>query len=63
MEAREELSNANDEKMRAIKVANAENIMICIADIKNQLSDKKFDAAAQSAIRLRYLEKLKQEIG
>lgn len=62
MEARQELSEANAEKKIEIERRTIENKMLCIADIKDQLCDKKFDKAAQSTIRLRYLEKLIEEV-
>lgn len=63
LDMREELDNIKDEvrlRVFAIKVADAK--MACIDEIKRQLDEKELNGATQNTTRLRYLEKLIEEI-
>ena len=63
LEAREQLSNANSaEDIRQITIETMENKLSTIDAIKQNFIDGKLEDAAQNTIRLRYLEKLNEEI-
>lgn len=63
LEAREALSNAKTpEDIRQITIENMEHRLEAIDSIKQNFIDRKFEDAAQNTIRLRYLEKLNEEI-
>jgi molecular chaperone HscB len=63
LEMREELEGASDnEQVRSLFVKATDDKMAIIDDIKKQLAESNFDEAAQSTIKLRYLEKFIEEI-
>jgi len=63
LEIRERLSDAtSQEEIRQLTIETMENKLETIDSIKQNLIDKKFEAAAQDTIKLRYLEKLAEEI-
>ena len=63
METREELEDAdNADEIRNLLIKNTEERMGCVDDIKENFEQNKLDQAAQNTIRLRYLEKLAEEI-
>ncbi len=63
LDMHERLFNANSpEKIREITIENMENKLDAIDSIKQNFIDGKLEDAAQNTIRLRYLEKLAEEI-
>jgi len=63
LEMREELENADSsEQIRTLIVHAIDDRMAVIDDIKNQFAQGKLDDAAQSTIKLRYMEKYIEEI-
>jgi molecular chaperone HscB len=63
LETRERLENAaNNNEIRALSIEAADGRLKAIDDIKHDLSEGKLAQAASSAIKLRYLEKLIEEI-
>jgi molecular chaperone HscB len=63
LDAREALENANTpEENREIAVRTADERIACIDTIKAALSAGELEKAAQNTIRLRYIEKLTEEI-
>ncbi|MCE3231953.1 MAG: molecular chaperone protein containing DnaJ domain [Rickettsiaceae bacterium] len=63
LETREQLENATtSDDLRTMSVSAAESRLQAIDEIKEYLAQEKLEDAAQSAIKLRYLEKLIQEI-
>jgi molecular chaperone HscB len=63
LEMREELEGINDEtELRTFAIKATDTKMACIDEIKKQLEEKELNGATQNTIRLRYLEKLIEEI-
>lgn len=63
LDAREKLSDATTEnEIRSIAIENMENKLTTIDEIKQNFTERKLEEAAQNTIRLRYLEKLAEEI-
>lgn len=63
LEARERLHEAKSEdEIRALTIETMENKLSTIDALKQNLHERKLEEAAQNTIRLRYLEKLNEEI-
>lgn len=63
LDAREKLSEAtSSEEIRQITIEAVENKLSCIDTIKQNFIDENLEEAAQNTIRLRYLEKLIEEV-
>lgn len=63
LESRERLSDATTEnEIRVLTIENMENKLTTIDEIKQNFTQRKLEEAAQNTIRLRYLEKLAEEI-
>lgn len=63
LEAREELAHIDSvDDIRKLAIKTADERIACIDEIKQQLAGSEFDKAAQNTIKLRYLEKMIEEI-
>jgi molecular chaperone HscB len=62
LETRERLENADKDELRTLAIQAADDKLKAISDIKQHLAQGKLAQAAQATIKLRYLEKLIEEI-